>query len=306
MENVHKAEYAISENPYESIVVDITSRCNMSCNFCYNPTRSLPDMGVEHFEYVCRNLPFPVSMKLSGGEPTLHPNILDFIHIAHKYGHKVYIISNGTKYIDPVFMNSLRELKKTGTTFSLGLSMDGGYTNKYAYEVINGEDCSKQKLEAFNALVSYRLARVCLTAIIVRGLNEDVIPQLIRLAKRHERVVRYIHFRNMGIKGVCINTEPYSIPYSIRELKELVSQYFTEEEFRPKCIAEIHCLPESGNECCYRFRPTNRLQISIVEFDSEKSAMCPKRGRLVIGTDRLQPLFKSMKRVWKRGRIYSG
>lgn len=286
-----KVKYPVEKNPYESILVDITNRCNMNCNFCYNPARTLPDMSVEYFEHVCASLPFPVAIKLAGGEPTLHPNLVDFMRIALKYRHTVYICSNGIKYSDPAFMDSLSEFKKTGSSFCLGLSMDGGYANKRAYEFINGKNCLKQKLSAFDSLISYKLGRVCLTAIIIRGLNEDVIPQLIALANTHNETVRYIHFRNVGKVGICKNAEPYSI----NELKELISRYFSEDEFRPMCTGELHCTPESGNVCCYRFRPTNRLQVSIIEFASERSAKCPKRGRLINGTNAILPLFESMK-----------
>jgi molybdenum cofactor biosynthesis enzyme MoaA len=188
-------------------------------------------------------------------------------------------------------MNSLRELRKSGAAFSLGISMDGGYANRHAYEVINGCDCLQKKLDAFNSLVSNGLGRVCLTAIIVRGLNEDVIPQLITLAKKHSKTVRYIHIRNAGKVGAWLDTEPYSI----NETKELVRQYFSEEEFRPNCVRELCCPPDSGNECCYRFRPTNRLQISLIEFNSERSTKCPKRGRLINNSCMIQPLFQSMR-----------
>jgi molybdenum cofactor biosynthesis enzyme MoaA len=285
-----KIEYTVDKNPYESLAVDITNRCNMTCNFCYNPVRSTQDMSLDYFEYVCANLPFPVLLKLCGGEPTLHPNLVDLIHIAHVYKHRVHIVSNGTRFSDHIFMNSLKELKRTGTPFSLSLSMDGGYANKHAYEVINGRDCLEQKLDAFDSLISYKLGRVGLTAIIVRGLNEDVIPQLISLAERNT-VVRYLHFRNAGKVGIWIDTKPYSI----EELRGLVRCNFSEDEFKMKCVQEPHCPPESGNECCFRFRPTNRLQISLIEFNSERSSKCQKRGRLAIGSDNIQPLFESMK-----------
>jgi molybdenum cofactor biosynthesis enzyme MoaA len=286
----YKRDYSVDKNPFESLVVDITSRCTMACNFCYNPVRSSRDMSLNRFADICADLPFPVLLKLCGGEPTLHPRILDFIRIAHHYRHKVHIVSNGARYTDHTFMNSLRELKRRGTTFALGLSMDGGYTDRHAYEVINGCDCLRQKRDAFHSLISYRLGRVGLSAIIVRGLNEEVIPQLVELAKRNA-VVRYLHFRNAGKVGRWLDTEPYSIG----ELIRLVRPYFSEEEFAPKCVQEPYCPPESGNECCYRFRPTGRLQVSLVEFNSDRAAMCQKRGRLVDDSYIIRPFFVSMR-----------
>ena len=281
----------LAENPYPSVLVDITSRCNMHCNFCYYQNRKQEDMPVSFFEHICKTLPFPIILKLAGGEPTLHPQFPEFIRLATVHDHKTYTCSNGLRYRDPEFMASLVPLHELHAGFSLGISMDGGTGNAKAYEMIAGRDCLKEKLEAFAALVQHRHYRICLTAIIVRGLNEDVIGQLIGLAKEHPEAVRYIHLRNAGRTGAFLDTEPYSLD----ELKALVRPHFSAEQFLPRCIGELFCPPESGRDCCYRFRPTPRLQISLVEFASEKSANCPKRGRILLGSDRILPLFHSIR-----------
>jgi molybdenum cofactor biosynthesis enzyme MoaA len=279
------------QNPYPSILVDITARCNMLCNFCYYTDRTVPDMSPVQFEKFCRSLPEPVLIKLAGGEPTLHPKLPEFIRISSAYSHRIYICSNGMRYNDPAFMETLRPLQKNHIPFGLGLSMDGGTKHAEAYRLITGKDCLKDKLDAFKALIAYGHNRVSLTAIIIRGFNEDVIPQLIELAKQHPRTVGYLHFRNAGRFGAFVETEPYSI----EELKEITARYFTPKEFAPACIGEVHCPPETGRTCCFRFRPTRRLQISLIEFASERSAQCPKRGRVILGDERVYPLFHSIR-----------
>lgn len=285
-----KVGYKFTDNPFDSVFVDITNRCNMSCNFCYNPQRWQPDMSFQYFKQLCVELPFPVAMRIVGGEPTLHPRLLDFIRIAHRHHHTVYVASNGIRYADIKFMDSLKGLKDEGVAFSLGISMDGGYLNRNAYALINGQDCLTDKVRAFDALIDSGLGRVCLTAIILRGVNEDVIPQLISLAKKHSKAVRYIHLRSAGKSGLWQETEPYTL----EEIKVLVSGYFSQKQFLPQCFKELHCPPEEKRQCCYRFRPYNRLQVSLIEFDSQRSVCCPKRGRVLLGVDRIQPFFMSM------------
>lgn len=285
-----KIIYPYTQNPFESLFIDITNRCNMSCNFCYNPNRSQADMSLEYFKKICSDLPFPVAMKIGGGEPTLHPQLPDFIRTAHRHRHTVYIASNGLRYADRDFMQSLKQLRKEGITFSLGISMDGGYSNRAAYEHINGFDSLSKKMEAFHALVESGLGRVCLTAIILRGINEDVVPQLVSLAQKHTKAVRYIHFRNATKTGLWLETKPYTL----EEMIALAKQHFRAEQFLPRCFKEVHCTPEEGRKCCYRFRPNKRLQISLIEFDSGPSLRCPKRGRILCGVDGIQPFFMSM------------
>lgn len=96
-------EYTVDTNPYKNIYVDITMRCDMDCNYCYNPLRSKSDMELDHFEEVCKRLPRPVDFKLLGGEPTMHPKFFQFITIAKSYGHSVFFASNGLRYNNPPF-----------------------------------------------------------------------------------------------------------------------------------------------------------------------------------------------------------
>jgi len=282
---------AIEDNPYPSLLVDITSRCNMRCNFCYYRERNIPDMSVAFFTRLCENLPEPIIMKLAGGEPTLHPHLDEFVRIAVANRHRIYVCSNGLRYSDPQFLESMHKVGRDGNTFCLGMSMDGGTSNGRAYETINGRDCTREKNEAFKALVASRVARVCLTAIIVRGWNESVIPELLNLADEHSDEVRYIHLRNAGRVGEFADTEPYTL----EELKGLMGEHFTDDQMRPQCVGEIHCPAHASRNCCFRFRPTRRLQISLVEFASERAANCPKRGRMILESDKIYPLFHSIR-----------
>ena len=283
-------EYPIEENFFQSLAVDITYRCNMDCKFCWNPVRMIPDMTTEFFEEACRRLPGSVSWKFLGGEPTLHKELFEFIRIAHKYGHTSYISSNGIKYTDPKFMNGLRQLKEEGINFTLGLTLDGGYTNDDSYEKVVGKRCLEEKMAAFNALVEAKVARVMLAAIIVRGVNEHAIPELIELAEKHNDVVRYIHFRNVGQHGVCDETEPYSM----EELNAMVAEHYTEEQFAPNCLGEIHCPPDNNPGCCHRFRPNRRLQVSVIESSSDRSNNCHKKGYLATDKFVVRSFYESI------------
>ena len=281
------AEYDVDTNPYTNIYLDLTMRCNMDCNYCYNPMRSKDDMEVSYFEEVCRRLPRPTKLNFLGGEPTLHPNFFDFLRIAHQHHHYVFFASNGYNYTNRQFMQKLQSLD---FSFSPGLSLDGGSTNDDFYEILNNKRCLSTKMKALQNLQEYGIGRVCLSAIITRGVNESVVGELIELAEKYSDVVRYIHFRSAAMVGRWANT----LPYTSAELFELMKPHFTEEQLKPKCVAEIHCPPESGNDCCYRFRPNNRLQISLIEFATSKSANCPFRGKLLPDNFRIQPFFQNM------------
>lgn len=273
-------EFTIEQNPYQSLVVDMTQRCNLDCNVCFNPVRSNRfDMTVEYFEEVCQRLPNRVSFKLIGGEPTLHPNFFEFLHICYKYGHHAYFSSNGFKYLDDDFMLELMDLPFKP---SPGLTMDGGYSSpksEEVYTIINGRPLLEMKMEALANLVKYKANRVALHGIVVRDFNEYVIDDLIGLANKHSDVVRYVQFRSMAKIGNWVDTEEYKMD----DLQRLMHERFDAKQMEEKSVYEAICTPNDTyhSDCCYRFRPTKRLQISLIEFAAERGIQCPSKGKLI-------------------------
>jgi len=278
--------WLVDNNPFSNLYVDLTERCNMDCNFCYNPERSKADLDPDYFAEACARLPGPVHWRFLGGEPTLNEHFFELIEIALRHGHTVYFASNGISYLDPSFME---ELARYSGKLSAGLSMDGGTLDDRFYRSLNNCDCLDSKLQALENLHRYGIKRVCLSAIIVRNENERVIGELYEAAKRYGDTVRYIHYRSAAMIGRWINTEPYTL----EELKRLTQPLFSKEAFAPGCIREINCNDGDG-ECCYRFRPEPRLQISLIEFATACSSQCPYRGKLLHEGFFIEPFFANM------------
>ena len=285
-----RQQYSVDQHPYKNLYVDLTMRCNMDCNYCYNPMRTKSDMDPEYFNEVCERLPGPVDFKFLGGEPSMHPRFFEFIKIARKHGHQVFFASNGFNYTSEKFMEELAALDEH---YVAGLSMDGGSTQEKYYEILNNRACLETKLKGLENLRAYGIKRVCLSAIITRGVNESVIAELLALADEYSDVVRYIHFRSAAMVGRWADTQPYTQA----ELIELMRPHFSEKQLNPNCLGEIFCTEEEGGDCCFRFRPTKRLQVSLIEFATEKSSMCPKRGKLSMKDFTIQPFFENMMKV---------
>ncbi len=285
-----KLQYPIEENPFESLAADLTYRCNMECRYCYNPVRSFPDMELDYFEEACRRLPAPVTFKFLGGEPTLHPDLFEFMRAAARHGHQIIILSNGMRYTEIDFVKALADLD---IPYCLGISLDGGHSRRDVYRAINNSDCLEWKMRALDTLEKHWSGRLCISAIIVRDLNEGVIPELLEIAERYRRIVRYIHIRTAGRAGRYDETTPYAL----EELKELVCADFTDEQFSPRCVWEIHCPPETGCGGCYRFRPSHRLQISLIETITPRALTCHKRGKLIDREFVVQSMFENIVRT---------
>lgn len=90
--------------PLSSVVAEVTAKCNLECNFCYNhykrPGENPPEeYGYADIKKVLRKLFRQTELRhvsFSGGEPTLHPRFCELVLYARLKGAKVTVISNGT------------------------------------------------------------------------------------------------------------------------------------------------------------------------------------------------------------------
>lgn len=247
-------------------------------------------MELDYFEEVCRRLPGKVLFRLVGGEPTLHPQFFDFLVAAHKYKHVVSFVTNGRAFADHAHA---RALKETGVPVVATLSMDGGSRNDDWYAFIANSRCAEEKMQALVNLDRAGIKRIAVGAIVVRGLNEGVIPDLIGLSERF-RSIRYIHFRSAGKVGRFIDTEPYSIP----ELRDLLGRHVPPEQLARHVTIDGR-VDAPGNRCfgcigCYQFHPRSRVEITLIDFAGSMTTSCWKRGKLVDRDFTVRPFFADM------------
>ncbi len=83
---------------FSRIYVEITNLCNMNCSFCHGHSRKPKQMTKDEFEVVLDRISEYTNYIYYHlmGEPLLHPNLPDFIHIASDKGFKSMITTNGT------------------------------------------------------------------------------------------------------------------------------------------------------------------------------------------------------------------
>jgi MoaA/NifB/PqqE/SkfB family radical SAM enzyme len=90
--------------------IQLTRTCNQECRFCSNPvtgkTISLSDAKKYIDRYIKKGY---VGVFLTGGEPTLHPNLADIIHYAQERGIHCRIITNAQKIADIEYLSLLAD-----------------------------------------------------------------------------------------------------------------------------------------------------------------------------------------------------
>jgi hypothetical protein len=158
-------------------VIEITSQCNLQCPVCLKHFKKPFTLDFRQFESILKNL--AVSEKtldvinLSGGEPTLHPDLERFIKTAQGHGvTQITVSTNGLLLLD---RKDLRDLfKKTGTIAAL--QFDG--FRPESYQSLRGRDLSVQKQELIRICEAEGI-RYSLVATIAAGLNQTEISGMV-------------------------------------------------------------------------------------------------------------------------------
>lgn len=93
---------SLVDYPGRTCVAIFTIGCNMRCSFCHNPELVLPERYVdaiptsEVLDFLKTRVGKIEGVTISGGEPTLQPDLPEFIAQVKKLGFLVKLDSNGT------------------------------------------------------------------------------------------------------------------------------------------------------------------------------------------------------------------
>lgn len=260
------------QNPFPTLMVDVTHRCNMSCNNCYLPNRSVPDMDPEWLAGILRRLPRRTRIRLVGAEPTVRQDLPELVRLVRDHGHIPALLTNGLRLADRAYT---RELRDAGLR-SIYLSFSGGFRDEL-YLAIDGMSCADKKIAALENLVAER-ASVTLGMILVRGHGITHAQEVYEHAKA-VREIRSIHLRSIGAIGRHMAETK---PFTLIELAEIGRQIFG-----PDVPANPACDTDGPQESCIEFQSAG-MEIHLVCWPDLGSEV---RGRLSPdGT--IQPFFE--------------
>jgi len=105
---------------FRKIYIEITNNCNLNCSFCSKVSKARKFMSTQEFEEILNKVKdytdyIYLHVK---GEPLLHPNIIEFLHLADKYNLKVNLTTNGT-----LFPKIAKELGKCSALNKINFSL---------------------------------------------------------------------------------------------------------------------------------------------------------------------------------------
>ncbi len=103
--------------PQKVAAIVFTSGCNLRCPFCYNPSLVLPQLikksnllaDTELFKFLKKRRNFLDGLVITGGEPTVQTDLVDFCQRVKKLGYAIKLDTNGfsPQILDELIKNRL-------------------------------------------------------------------------------------------------------------------------------------------------------------------------------------------------------
>jgi len=170
--------------PVSNLRISLTPACNLRCIYCHaegevSPKSLLPAGQIREIMQIAREFEFK-SVKFTGGEPILRPDILEIIRSVPK-GMESSITTNGT-----LLAGYASDLKDAGLS-RLNVSLDS--LNRDTYRRVTGKDCLNQVLEGIDAAVEAGLTPVKLNMVVLSGINENEVDDFIHFVSGNRNLV---------------------------------------------------------------------------------------------------------------------
>lgn len=230
-------------------IIEVNSSCDMACPLCFSDAGPGFNLTLEEVEDILDHYVAaegdPQVIQFSGGEPSIHPQIVPMLRAAQRRGiPNVMLNTNGKRIAtDDRFLAELAEVKP-----NIYFQFDG--FDRDTWRTIRGEpDILPTKLRALD-----RLAEIGCTVILVpaveRGVNEHEIGKIVRFGIDHP-AVKGINFQPAFHAGRHSGHDPLrrmTNPDIIRLIEDQTEGMFRQTDFVP-----VPCCFPTCNSVTYAY-----------------------------------------------------
>lgn len=239
-------------------LLEINEHCNLTCPTCFagsspalSGRRSLAEIEAM-LDLLVDSEGQPDLLQISGGEPTLHPQILDIIRAARRRPIRhVMLNTNGIRIAnDPDFVAALAEMKRA---FEIYLQFDA--LSEPALRTIRGADLRRVRERALDALDAAGLSTT-LVCVVRKGVNDGEIGDVLRYAQSRP-CVRGVTFQPVQDAGRNDGFDPRRDRIVLSEIRRaIIAQWgvFGEDDMIP-----LPCNPDAIS-IGYGMRVEGRIQ----------------------------------------------
>jgi cyclic pyranopterin phosphate synthase len=184
-------EFALRKINY--LRLSVTDRCNLRCVYCtyWQDWQKLPATEILRYEELLRLAAIAAGkgiskVRVTGGEPLVRRGLVDFLRQLHHVSGitKVCLTTNG------VLLRDLApDLYDTGLRH-LNISLDT--LRRERYRQITGRDNLAAVLGGLERAASLGFNPIKINCVVLKGINDDEVLDIARLAQDHPFQVRFI------------------------------------------------------------------------------------------------------------------
>ena len=217
-------------------LIEVTNRCNMCCNTCYANSGKGKDLDLVQIKKMidfgaeCENGRGEV-LQISGGEPSLHKDIIDIIKYASEKYQYVMLNTNGIRIAEEE--DFVKELSQFQGGFEIYLQFDS--FDDTVYEKIRGRKLLETKKKAIDNLSKYNIP-VTLVMTIERDLNDKELGKIIAYGLE-TKCVRGVNIQPVAFfgrkNGNLDRKNRVTLTNVIELIEKQTKKMITKEDFMP-------------------------------------------------------------------------
>lgn len=247
--------------------ISVIDRCNFKCMYCM-PEGALTYLqkeeilSFEEITTICKSMADLgiTKIKITGGEPLVRKDIVELVRQINKVEgiEEITLTTNGI-----LLDTYLDDLIEAGIS-SINISLDTLIPERF--KAITKVDGFERVYEALIRAIHSPLKSVKVNTLLMRGINDDEICQIARLAQYESVDVRFIEMMPIGLGKEIMPIKKDEIKQTLeKELGLLIpyngkrgngpAQYWEIEGFKGK-IGFISAVSECFCESCNRIRLT--------------------------------------------------
>jgi 7,8-dihydro-6-hydroxymethylpterin dimethyltransferase len=217
-------------------LIDITDACNLNCPTCFSNSRGASFLT---HDQICGAIDGAIAqegpgvvLQFSGGEPTLHPGLVDAVAAAMTRPVDVLMInSNGLRFAaDEDLVRRLRDAG--GWKLEIYLQFDG--FNDNVYRTLRGVPLYDTKMRAIENLTRHGIP-ITLSCLVKRGVNEGEMGKVVEFGARTAGI-RGVAFQPAFFSGRCPDIDPLDRVTGTEVMQLIESQtggMFKQSDFVP-------------------------------------------------------------------------
>lgn len=173
-----------------NIYLEITSRCNLKCSYCYNDSNARGvDLDIEKiYEIMDYSISCGVnSIAISGGEPFLHNGIFDILHHAASVGMHIYLVTNGSLLSEDI----CHKILEYNNILKFQFSFDGA--NAETHGLTRGQN-------NFYNIIN------CITFLVHNGFDDSVYVRYNLMEYNYGKILEFVDLcGGIGVRNISFS-----------------------------------------------------------------------------------------------------